>query len=58
VSGAVALYLEGHPYATPNAVSEYIKSSSAGTTVDALHSPDVGMLYVGTTAKTTTVARR
>jgi subtilisin family serine protease len=59
VSGAVALYLEGHPYATPDAVSEYIKSSSAGTTVDALHSPDVGMLYVGTglTARTV-VAKR
>ena len=48
VSGAVALYLEGHPYATPDAVSEYIKASSSGTTVDALRSPDAGMLYVGT----------
>jgi subtilisin family serine protease len=47
VSGAVALYLEGHPYATPNAVAEYLKASSSGTTVDALRSPEAGMLYVG-----------
>jgi subtilisin family serine protease len=59
VSGAVALYLEGHPYATPNAVSEYIKTSSAGATVDATRSPEVGMLYVGTgIAPRTVIAKR
>lgn len=59
VSGAVALYLEGHPYATPDAVAEYLVSSSAGTTVDPLRSPDVGMLYVGTgIAARATLARR
>jgi subtilisin family serine protease len=59
VSGAVALYLEGHPYATPDAVSEYIKASSSGTTVDALRSPDAGMLYVGTgIGARATLARR
>lgn len=59
VSGAVALYLEGHPYATPSAVAEYIQASSAGTPVDAARSPDVGMLYVGTgIAARTVIAKR
>jgi subtilisin family serine protease len=48
VSGAVALYLEGHPYATPDAVEDYLKASSSGTMVDARRSPEAGMLYVGT----------
>ena len=47
VSGAVALYLEAHPYATPAAVEEYIHASSAFTVVDAVRSPLAGMLYVG-----------
>ena len=46
VSGAVALYLEAHPYATPEAVSEYLRSSAAGVRVDALRTPWAGMLYV------------
>ncbi len=55
VSGAVALYLEGHQYASVDAVGAYVKSSSAGTLVDALRSPTAGMLYVGTMAARTTV---
>lgn len=47
VSGAIALYLEAHPYATPDAVSEYLRSSAAGVHVDALRTPWAGMLYVG-----------
>jgi subtilisin family serine protease len=46
VSGAVALYLEAHPYATPEAVAEYLRSSAAGVRVDALRTPWAGMLYV------------
>jgi subtilisin family serine protease len=46
VSGAVALYLEAHPYATPDAVSEYLHSSAAGAHVDAMRTPWAGMLYV------------
>lgn len=46
VSGAVALYLESHPYATPDAVSEYLHSS-ARVPVDLARTPTAGMLYVG-----------
>ena len=46
VSGAIALYLEAHPYATPEAVREYLRSSAAGVRVDALRTPWAGMLYV------------
>jgi subtilisin family serine protease len=58
VSGAVALYLEGHPYATPDAVSSYLTTSSAGTLVDAARSPAAGMLYVGTRTAARTISRR
>jgi subtilisin family serine protease len=48
VSGAVALYLESHPFATPSAVEAYIHASSGTTPVDTARSPTAGMLYVGT----------
>ena len=49
VSGAIALYLEAHPYATPEAVFQHIQTTSSRVTlVDAL-SPRAGMLYVGPT---------
>jgi hypothetical protein len=58
VSGAVALYLESHPYASPDVVAEYLKASSAaGSLVDAARSPRAGMLYVGTGARATLAAR-
>jgi len=47
VSGAVALFLENHPYATPEAVSDHLRASSAGAHVDAMRTPLAGMLYVG-----------
>ena len=47
VSGAVALYLEGHPFASPDEVASFL-SSTAGAPVDAAHSPRAGMVYVGT----------
>ncbi len=47
VSGAVALYLETHPYATPEAVTDHLRASSAGARVDAMRTPWAGMLYVG-----------
>lgn len=47
VSGAVALYLERQPLATPDAVAKYL-TSSAGAAVDVVKSPRAGMLYVGT----------
>jgi subtilisin family serine protease len=47
VSGAIALFLEAHPYASPDAVTEHILGrASRATTVDP-RSPETGMLYVG-----------
>jgi subtilisin family serine protease len=57
VSGAVALYLEGHPFATPSEVSEHLRTT-ASTPVDAFRSPDAGMLYVGAAAARRVYARR
>jgi len=51
VSGAVALYLEGHPFATPDAVAAHL-TSTAGATVDPLRSARAGMVYVGTRTRT------
>jgi subtilisin family serine protease len=47
VSGAIALYLESHPSATPDVVSNYLLASSAGARIDAIRTPRAGMLYVG-----------
>jgi subtilisin family serine protease len=48
VSGAVALYLEAHPTATPDAVADYIHAASRFTIVDPTRSPKTGLLYLGT----------
>jgi subtilisin family serine protease len=56
VSGAAALYLEGHPYATPDGVTEHL-TQSGGSVVDA-RSPRARMLYVGTGAASRAVASR
>src|SRR4051812_46859382 len=48
VSGAIALYLEAHPKATPDAVSDYIRAASRFTIVDPTRSPNTGLLYLGT----------
>ena len=56
VSGAVALYLESHPYATPDAVSAYLRGS-ARTAVDPSRTPSAGMLYVGLDRPRTVAAR-
>jgi aqualysin 1 len=60
VSGAVALYLEAHPFATSAAVEDYIRASSGATVVDPARSPAAGMLYVGPTpvAGTSSLAKR
>jgi subtilisin family serine protease len=47
VSGAIALYLEAHPSATPDAVSDYIHAASRFTIVDPTRSPKTGLLYLG-----------
>ena len=47
VSGAVALFLEEHPFATTEAVSDHLRAAGATQRVDALRSPSAGMLYVG-----------
>ncbi len=47
VSGAIALFLETHPFATADEVSAYVRhSASMRLVVDRL-SPNAGMLYVG-----------
>jgi subtilisin family serine protease len=55
VSGAIALYLEAHPRATPEEVSEHVATSSSWTAVDS-RSPRAGMLYVGPAAPGQTLA--
>jgi subtilisin family serine protease len=57
VSGAVALYLEGHPFASTDAVKTFL-TTTAGTAVDAVRSPRAGMIYVGTRAARTSIAKR
>jgi subtilisin family serine protease len=47
VSGAIALYLEAHPTATPSEVGDYIRSTSRGTVVDPTRSPHTGLLFIG-----------
>ena len=47
VSGAIALYLEAHPTATPTEVADHIRSTSRGTEVDPARSPNTGLLFIG-----------
>ena len=56
VSGAMALYLEAHPFATPGAMSQHIRTSSSRATPVDIRSPGAGLLYVGPAA--TMVAQR
>jgi subtilisin family serine protease len=60
VSGAVALFLEAHPFASPKDVEEYIHATSAFTPVDPERTPLAGMLYVGPNiaASTRAIAKR
>jgi subtilisin family serine protease len=48
VSGAAALFLEEHPYATTEAVGDHIRAGGAASRVDGSRSAVAGMLYVGT----------
>ena len=59
VSGAIALFLQAHPFATVEEVSEHISSTSSAAGVDD-RSPLAGMLYVGPATKgpAALVARR
>jgi subtilisin family serine protease len=47
VSGAIALYLQAHPTASPAAIADYIRTSSRGTIVDPARSANTGLLYLG-----------
>ena len=47
VSGAIALYLEAHPTATPSEVADHIRTTSRGTVVDPARSPNTGLLFIG-----------
>jgi subtilisin family serine protease len=58
VSGAIALFLQAHPGATPSAVADYIRASSRATIVDPTRSPRTGLLYLGAESRTTLAAVR
>lgn len=47
VSGAIALYLEAHPTATPDEVADHIRITARGTVVDPVRSPKAGLLFIG-----------
>jgi subtilisin family serine protease len=47
VSGAVALYLEAHPFASTDAIFQHIQTTSSRVTRVDARSPRAGMLYVG-----------
>jgi subtilisin family serine protease len=47
VSGAIALYLEAHPTATPDEVADHIRTTARGTVVDPVRSPKAGLLFIG-----------
>jgi subtilisin family serine protease len=57
VSGAIALYLEAHPDASPDDVAGHIRSTSRGTVVDPVRSPNTGLLYIGPDRRATLAAR-
>ena len=57
VSGAIALYLQANPTATPSEVAEYIRDSSSATIVDPTRSPRTGLLYLGSDTRTTIAVR-
>ncbi|HEX7981302.1 MAG TPA: S8 family peptidase [Gemmatimonadaceae bacterium] len=57
VSGAIALYLEAHPTATPDAVADYIHAASRFTIVDPIRSPNTGLLYLGTERQSSVATR-
>ncbi len=57
VSGAIALYLESHPWATPDDVADYLHSA-ARVPVDLRDTPTAGMLYVGLDRPRTVAARQ
>ena len=47
VSGAIALYLEAHPFASTDAVFQHIQTTASRVTRVDARSPRAGMLYVG-----------
>jgi subtilisin family serine protease len=47
VSGAIALYFEAHPFATPVDVFQHLQTSASRVTPVDARSPRAGMLYVG-----------
>ena len=57
VSGAIALYLEAHPDASPDDVAGHIRSTSRGTVVDPARSPNTGLLFIGPDRRGTVAAR-
>ena len=57
MSGAIALYLESHPTATPDDVAGHIRATSRGIVVDPVRSPGTGLLYIGPEKRSTIAVR-
>jgi subtilisin family serine protease len=57
VSGAIALFLEAHPEASPDDVAGHIRATSRGIVVDPARSPNTGLLYIGPDKRATVAAR-
>jgi subtilisin family serine protease len=57
VSGAIALYLEAHPDASPDDVAGHVRSTSRRTVVDPVRSPNTGLLYIGSERRSTVASR-
>jgi subtilisin family serine protease len=49
VSGAIALFLEAHPYATPDAVTDHVLATASKAAIVDPRSPETGILFVGGT---------
>jgi subtilisin family serine protease len=57
VSGAIALYFEAHPTATPSEVAAHVRATARGVMVDPTRSPRAGLLFVGADKPRTVAAR-
>ena len=57
VSGAIALYLEAHPTASPTAVANHIRTTSRGVVVDPARSSNTGLLFIDPERRAVIAAR-
>src|SRR5215203_2442455 len=57
VSGAIALYLEAHPTASPTAVANHLRATSRGVVVDPARSSSTGLLFIDPERRAAIAAR-